>query len=172
MSESAETKLQYALTHLYKRDLIAYMNAHAEDFPELLDLALSVRHECSWRAAWLLWSCMEVNDQRVQAHVSSIIDLLPGIDDNRQREFLIILQRLEIAEEHDAHLFEICTQIWANLKKNASLRFHAFKIMLALSRIYPEFANEIVSLTDSYYLDQLSESLKKSIMRLMMDQTL
>ena len=40
---------------------------------ELIELAISDKQPYSWRPAWLLWSCMDENDQRVQKHIPDII---------------------------------------------------------------------------------------------------
>jgi len=69
-----ETELEYTLTHSYKEGMISYMKTHPEEFDELIKLAISHKPPYSWRAAWLLWSCMEKNDKRVQGNIKKIID--------------------------------------------------------------------------------------------------
>lgn len=39
--------------------------------------------------------------------------------------------------------------------------------MLAISKKYPDLANEIKALTDTYYINNLTENVKKSIFKLM-----
>ena len=76
--------------------MISCMDAHPEDFEEAIKLAVSDKQPYSWRAAWLLWSCMEENDQRIQGYVKNIIDTLTARNDDHQRELLIILHQMEI----------------------------------------------------------------------------
>ncbi len=64
-----ETALEHILISSYKADMISYMNAHPEDFEQVIELAVSDRQPYSKRAASLLWSCMEENDARIQKHI-------------------------------------------------------------------------------------------------------
>ena len=64
-----ETKLEHILTNSYKADMISYMKSHPEDFEEAIKLAITDKQPYSWRAAWLLWSCMDKNDQRINKYI-------------------------------------------------------------------------------------------------------
>lgn len=147
--------------------MISYVNAHQDVFPELIKLAVSDKQPYSWRAAWLLWSCMDKNDIRIYSHIKEIIEVLPKRQDNQQRELLMVLQRMELNTDNEGRLFDICSKIWGKVTKNSSLRFHAFKTMIATSKKYPDLSNEIKLLTDDYYMDNLTDNLKKSIFKLM-----
>jgi len=167
MTDRKETNLEYTLTNSYKDDLISYIESHQDDFLELVKLSISDKQPYSWRAAWLLWSCMDNNDKRIRKHIKKIIDILPDRQDNQQRELLMVLQRMEIDTKFEGQLFDSCTKLWGNINKNPSLRFNAFKIMVAISKRHPNLSNEIESLTDKYYIDTLTDNVKKSIFRLM-----
>ena len=90
-----------------------------------------------------------------------IIDILPERQDSQQRELLMVLQRMELDSKHEGQLFDSCTKIWGNINKNPSLRFHAFKIMVAISKKYPDLSSEIKLLTEAYYTDNLTNNVKK-----------
>ncbi len=62
------------------------MENHPEYFNEAIELALVDKQPYSWRAAWLLWSCMEENDKRIRKYLKKIIDSLKSKDDGHQRE--------------------------------------------------------------------------------------
>jgi len=167
MTDRKETNLEYILTNSHKDDLISYIKSHQDDFPELIKLSISDKQPYSWRAAWLLWSCMDNNDKRVRRYIKKIIDILPDRQDNQQRELLMVLQRMELDTKYEGQLFDSCAKIWENVNKNTSLRFNAFKIMVAVSKKYPDLSTEIKSLTDTYYTDNLTDNVKKSIGKLM-----
>lgn len=167
MTDQKETNLEYTLTNSHKEGLISYIASHQDDFPELIKLSISNKQPYSWRASWLLWSCMDNNDKRIQRHIQKIIDILPDRQDNQQRELLMVLQRMELDPKYEGQLFDTCTKIWGNINKNHSLRFNAFKIMVTISKKYPELSSEIKSLTDTYYTDNLTDNVKKSIFKLM-----
>lgn len=164
-----ETKLEYLLTNSHKSEMISYMKSHPEDFNEAIKLSLSDNQPYSWRAAWILWSCMDRNDKRIRRYVKKIIDILPDRKDSQQRELLMILQRMELNNEYEGQLFDVCTKIWGEINKNPSLRYNAFKVLVTIAKKHPELSNEIKFLTESYYTNSLSDSVKKSIFRLTKD---
>ncbi len=161
-----ETKLEHILTHSYKADMIAYMKSHPEDFEEAIKLAISDKQPYSWRAAWLLWSCMEKNDQRIHKYVEKIIDTIPTKCDEQVRELLIILQRMELTDYSEGKLFDICINIWEKIGKQASIRYNAFKLMIKIIKDHPDLSKEITFLTESHYTDSLSDNVKKSISKM------
>lgn len=167
MTDQKETSLEYALTNSHKDNLIAYIKTHQDKFTELIKLSISDKQPYSWRAAWLLWGCMDNNDRRIRRHIKQIIDVLPDRQDNQQRELLMVLERMDIDRKYEGLLFDSCTKIWENINKNPSLRFHAFKIMVAISKKYPDLSNEIKPLTETHFTDNLTDNVKKSIGKLL-----
>ena len=161
-----ETELEHILTNSYKSEMISYMKSHPEDFDEAIQLALANNQPYSWRAAWLLWSVMEDNDIRVQSHLNSLFKNLTSYDDNQLRELLIVLQRMDLYEESLVILFDFCLGIWKKVGKNASLRYHSFKLMVKIAKIHPEFFLEIHYLTETIYMETLSDTVKKSVFKM------
>jgi hypothetical protein len=161
-----ETALEHILTNSYKAAMISYMSTHPENFEEVIKLAISNKQPYSWRAAWLLWSCMVENDQRVIGYIKHIIDSIPTKDDDQQRELFIILQKMELNEEYEGILFNICVSIWEKINKKPSVRFNAFKLIIKIAKKYPELSNEIGFLTQDQYLDSLSSAARKSILKM------
>ncbi|MDE5424108.1 hypothetical protein L3073_17985 [Ancylomarina sp. DW003] len=162
----SETKLEHILTHSYKADMVAHMKSHPEDFEEAIKLAISDQQPYSWKAAWLLWSCMEKNDQRIHRYVEKIIDTIPSKCDEQVRELLIILQRMELAGYSEGKLFDTCINIWEKIGKQASIRYNAFKLMMKIIKDHPDLSKEIAFLTESCYTDSLSDNVKKSISKM------
>lgn len=169
--QAHRNKIEHLLTNSLKAEMIAYMESHPEDFTEVIKLTIADKQPYSWRASWLLWSCMDKNDKRVSKYLKKIIDILPERKDNQQRELLMILQRMELNEEYEGKLFDSCTKIWEQIGKNPSLRYNAFKTLVTISKKHPDLSPEIKTLTESYYTDTLSDSVKKSITKLMNDLT-
>lgn len=161
-----ETALERILTSSYKADMISYMASHPEDFKEAITLAISNKQPYSWRAAWLLWSCMEKNDKRIQPYVKNIIDILSIRNDNIQRELLIILHKMEINEEIEGLLFNHCVSIWEKINKMPSVRHNAFKVIVKIAKKHPDLYHEINFLTHDQYLDSLSAGVKNSISKM------
>lgn len=167
MTERRESKFEYKLINSCKDDLISHIKNQRDDFPALVRLAISDKQPYSWRAAWLLWSCIDRNDERIRKHIKKMIDVLPDRQDNQQRELLIVLQKMELGADIEGRLFDICIKIWETVNKNPSLRYNAFKILVGISRKHPDLLTELNFLTESYYLDNLSDNVKKSIFKLL-----
>ena len=161
-----ETTLEQILTNSYKAGMVSYMSAHPEDFKEAIKLAISDKQPYSWRAAWLLWSCIEKNDHRIQGHIKDLIDSIPTKNDNQQRELFLILQKMEINEEFEGILFNICVCVWEKINKKPSVRFNAFKLIVKIAKKYPELSKEIGFLTQNQYMNSLSPGVKKSISKM------
>ncbi len=166
MTDRKETKLEFKLTRSHKSDLVSYIKTHKNHFPELIKLAISEKQPYSWRAAWLLWSCIGKNDYRIRKHIKKIIEVLPNRQDNQQRELLLVLQRMELNLENELRLFDLCFKIWNTTVKNPSLRYNALKTMILISRKHPDLASEMKYCTDPPYIDNLTAHLKKSILQL------
>jgi hypothetical protein len=161
-----ETALENILTSAYKDGMISFMNAHPEVFEEAIELAISNKQTYSWRAAWLLWSCMEENDPRIQGYIQNIIDSLTNKEDGHQRELLKIILLMELDDEQEGYLFDVCITVWEQINKKPSVRFTAFKFIIKIAKKHPDLFQEIAFLTQSQYLDSLSPGVKRSVFKL------
>ncbi len=165
------TPLENILMNAYKTDMISYLESNPEDFEEAVQLAIAVKQPYSWRAAWLLWSCISDNDPRIRKYIREIIDALAGKDDDHQRELLKILLQMDLDEEYEGFLFNICVSIWEKINKKPSVRLTAFKLIVKIARKYPDLANEIHYLTQKHYLDPLSPAVRKSVAKMVREFT-
>jgi hypothetical protein len=161
-----ETALEWTLTNSYKADMISYLASHQEDFEELIKLAISDKQPYSWRAAWLLWSCMEENDHRIRRYLKIIIDTLSTKNDEQQRELLILLQKMEIRDELEGSLFNHCVSLWEKTGKKPSVRYNAFKIIVKIAEKHPDLSHEIGMLIQDQYIESLSATVKNSIAKM------
>ena len=167
-----ETALEHILISSYKAGMIFYMDSHPEDFEEAVKLAVLNKQPYSWRAAWLLWSCMKENDPRINGHIKEIINSLATKNDDHQRELFKILLLMEINEEYEGTLFNICVSIWEKINKKPSVRLTALKIIVKIAKKHPELSHEIIFITQDQYMDSLSPVVKRSISRMMKEMTL
>jgi hypothetical protein len=162
-----ESILENKLTNSYKEEMISFMNDHPEFFEEAIHLAISDKQPYSWRAAWLLWSCMEENDKRIQKYIKKIADSLVTKNDSHQRELLKILLKMELKDDLESKLFDHCMNIWENINKAPAVRINALKFIVKIAKNYPELAKEITFLTEDHYLESLSPGAKHSVSKLM-----
>jgi len=164
-----ETELEWILTNSYKAGMITWLQTHPDGFEEAIKLAIIDKQPYSWRAAWLLWSCMEQNDSRIRGYVKSIIDTLPDRNDNQQRELLMILQRMDINQKLEGKLFNHCVLVWEKINKTPSIRVNAFKVIIKVAAKHPDLSHEIDLLTQPQYLDSLSPAVQKCISKMLVN---
>ena len=162
-----ETALEKTLTSCYKDEMISFMNAHPECFDEAVELAVSDRQPYSWRAAWLLWSCIEENDKRIKKHIKRIVKAAKTKSDSHQRELLKILLMMELDEKYEGVLFDICMNIWEQISKAPAVRVNALKLIVKIANKHPELKQEISFLAQDHYLDTLSPGAKHSVRKIM-----
>ena len=143
--------------------MIIFLNSHPEYFTEALELAIGSKQPYSWRAAWLLWSCMEENDSRVRAYIPKIIAAIPEKKDGHQRELLKLLHFLDLDDEQEGRVFDLSMTIWESLNKSPSIRGYAFMFILKVVEKYPELQAEFDFITQDQYLETLSPGIKHSI---------
>jgi hypothetical protein len=158
-----KTVLEDILTTQYKKEMISFLNSHPEYFDEAIELAMSEKQPYSWRAAWLLWSCIEENDHRIKVYVDKILNSLKTKQDGHQRELIKILSIMELNEEQEGHLFNLCMELWEKINKRPSVRYIAFKFIIKTALKHPDLCNEIRFLIQDHYMESLSPGIKRSI---------
>ncbi len=161
-----KTTLEKYLTTGFKADMIAYLKSHPEDFDEAITLALSDRQPYSWRAAWLLWSCMEPNDERIASRINDIIEAIPRVQSNQQRDLFTILINMELDEDQEGFVFDLSVETWKRINAQPSVRYSAFRLMNKIVNKYPDLLNEVEVLTNKQYTETLSPGVKRAIIKL------
>jgi len=161
-----ETALEKVLMNFFKKEMIEYLNSHPEDFNQAITLALTNKQPYSWRAAWLLWSCIEQNDKRLIPFKNDLIAALKGKADGHQREILKLISVLELNDIEEGFIFNECLSIWESINKRPSVRFTAIKFALKIAAKYPDLLNEIDFFTQNHYTETLSPGIKQAVYRL------
>jgi hypothetical protein len=147
--------------------LLNYFNSNPEQFNEAVRIALSGEQPQAWRAAWLLGHCMETNDKRIKNHIKSFIEVVKNNKkDGYQREFLRILEKMDIDEDLEGYLFDACMDIWETINKIPSVRIYAFRILIKIAAKYPELLNELDFISQEHYIETLSPGIKTSFTRM------
>jgi hypothetical protein len=161
-----ETPLEKILVSTHKPGMIAFLDAHPECFKEAINLAISEKQPYAWRASWVLWSYMKTDDTRVKPFLKKIIHAIEGKPQGQQRELLKIIYFMELSEENEGPLFDICTKIWLEIKKSPSVRMNSLKVLVKIAQKHPALKEEILFLTRKEYLETLSPGVKRSISKL------
>ncbi|MBR9977132.1 MAG: hypothetical protein KFH87_03505 [Bacteroidetes bacterium] len=76
---------------------------------------------------------------------------------------------MEVDEEHEGRLFDICVSVRENPGRSPSVRYTAFRHIFTMAKKYPELANEIAGLAQDWHLDSLSPGIQRFITRMLRD---
>ena len=166
-----ESSLENKLMTSYKNEMISFLKSHPEYFEEAIQLSIGDKQPYSWRAAFLLFDCMEENDKRIKKHIKPIVNCIKHKKDGHQRELLKILYKMEIKTNYEGQIFDICMNLWEQINKAPSVRLTALKFIIKIASKYPELLEEIIPLTQDHYLESLSPGIKRSIERMMEEIT-
>ena len=145
-----------------KDELISNINAFPDQFQATIKVALSDKQPQAWRATWILGHCVMKNDPRIRDHITAFINALNKRKDGHQREILKILEKMDLKDDQEGHLFNECMNIWESIGKSPSVRITAFRILVKISKNYPELNHEIEFLTQDRYTETLSPGVKHS----------
>ena len=162
-----ESVLKQKLMSSYKDEMISFMKSHPEAFDEAIQLAITDKQPYSWRAAFVLWSVIQNNDERIQKHIKKIVKAVKGKSDGHQRELLKILLMMELDEKYEGVLFDLCMNIWEQINKAPSVRVNALKMIIKIANKHPELKKEISFLAQDHYLESLSPGARHSVRKLM-----
>lgn len=160
-----DTPLESTLICSYKSEMMNYMSSNPNDFDELVCLAISEKQPYAWRAAWLLSNCTLENDPRLRKYVPSLINCLKNAKDSQSRSLLNILHKMDLSEDEEGLIFDHCISIWCKINKIPSVRWSAFCLAIKISNRYPELKEEIITMTQDYYLETLSPGIKRSVQK-------
>ncbi|MEH0158330.1 hypothetical protein V6R21_30015 [Limibacter armeniacum] len=162
-----ETSLTQLLAQRHtKEEMISFLKLYQDQFVDAIKVAVTDEQPLAWRATWLIGHCMNTNDSRVEPFKDKIIDTIPFRPDGHQRELLKLLQKIDLNEEQETKLLDICIAIWEKVGKSASVRITAFKFIATIAQKYPELKNEIEFMTQSHYTDPLSAGIKRQFEKL------
>lgn len=148
-----------------KDEIVIKLNANPRLFTDTFELALLDIKSISWRAAWVIGHCTSKKDSRITPYHSEILNVLPQKGDGHQRELFKLLEKTDVPDELEGTLFNQCATVWEDVSKSPSVRLVVFRIMIKLSKKYPELGNEIKHFAQNHYIDCLSLGIKRSLQR-------
>lgn len=123
------------------------MLSHLEKDPALVDAYVDFslsEHEFAWRAAWVISHFSNKYPRQIEKYAQKYIETLPKIQrDGHIREIINTLTNLNLTEEQESELFEICYELIQSNKRQSSVRAVCFRFMMNLADNYPELKDEI-----------------------------
>ena len=77
-----------------------------------------------------------------------------------------ILTKMELNEDHEGYMFNLCMSVWEAINKRPSVRYNALVFILKMAKKHPDLLNEIAWLTQDQYLETLSPGIRHSVKRM------
>jgi hypothetical protein len=75
----------------------------------------------------------------------------------------MIMQKMTIDEEKTGFLFDVCCSIWKNMKAAQTLRYNAFKMLVKITKKYPQFMLDVNYLLEPQFTENLLRGVKHSL---------
>ncbi|MBK7229694.1 MAG: hypothetical protein IPH97_12725 [Ignavibacteriales bacterium] len=161
-----QTPLEKILVSSCKEEMIVFLKTHPQYFNEAIRLAISDNQPFAWRSAFVLFDCIDENDNRVKKQINTILNCIKDKKDGHQRELLKILYKMKLNKQQEGIVFDICIRLWEQIGKDPSVRMTALKFIIKTANKYPELLEEISFLLQEQYLVTLSPGVKNSIRKM------
>ncbi len=161
------SKLEEILITTHKKEMISYVLGHPSSYEELFQLAVSDRQPYAWRAAWLLWSCLTPNAPIIHDHLKQILTCIRYKPFNQQRELIKIISMIELPQDAEGEVFDVCASLWQKIEAPPALRYNAMKLMTKIVKKYPDLYSELEEMTDGYHVDTLTKGASHSVKKML-----
>jgi len=148
-----------------KDKAILLVNSTLETYTETVEIALSKDFPKNWRAMWVLQHCTLKNDLRLLPYCNKLLDRLNDNSESFQREALKALDKMQLNDEQEGKLFDICMTFWEDITKASALRYFAFKRIHKTYLKHPELLGEFSFICQEQYVTALSPGIRKGIQR-------
>lgn len=135
-----------------QKDLIvAWVGKSQKRFDELVRIFIGSDKLLAQRAGWPLSYIATQYPQLTQKHLQNIITNLRkrGLHNAVIRNSLRFLQHIQIPEELQGEVMDICFSYIEDIKEKAAIKAFALTILYNLSTQYPEILQEIKAVIES-----------------------
>lgn len=116
----------------------------------------------SWIHAWQINHAKKTELNKLEGQIKKIISAIDGKKDGHQRELLKVLLKLNLTDDQLSLLWDICLRIWLDIQKQSSVRISAYKILVNTAKKYKPLSDELIRLTEDKHVSSLSNGIKNS----------
>lgn len=124
-------------------------------FTVFIDLFLHDEYKVVQRAAWVLSVVAEKHFELAKPWLPQMIAKMqePGVHVAVKRNVVRILQFLEIPEELQGDVMNVCFDMLADPKETIAVRAFSMTVLANLSKYYPDIKHELIAIIE----DQLEQ---------------
>ena len=131
---------------------LRYMYENPSKIDALIEMSFSDSQPMAWRSAWVLADLVKTDKQvreKVQFLSSKIIQSFSVFNSAGQiREFLKILQLLEVGEKDMGYLLDMCFKWLLDRKVDQSFRVHSMQIIFDYAKKEPDLLPELKAILE------------------------
>lgn len=125
--------------------IVAWVGHSQERFDELFSLFLNDHYRVVQRASWPVSYCVEANPSLMQKHFGALIKKLeePGIHDAVKRNSMRLLQHVDIPEEWQGSIMNICFNYSSSPSEAVAIKAFSLTVLANLAKYHPAIIPEI-----------------------------
>ncbi len=126
--------------------IVQWVGESQDRFDALAGLFFSGESRISQRAAWPLSYCVMAYPAFIRKHIGELVQNMqqPGIHNAVKRNTLRLLQVVEIPEEFQGTVMDLCFGFITDPQEKAAIKAFSLTVLQNLSELYPEILPEIL----------------------------
>jgi len=136
--------------------IVRWVGSDQRRFDALFDLFLHDEYRVVQRAAWPISYCVMDHPSLIRKHWKQLLKNLqkPGIHVSVKRNSIRLMQELEIPENYQGEVMNLCFQYLEAPKEALAVKVFSMKVLGNLVKVYPEIAPELKLLIEDQLPNQ------------------
>lgn len=125
--------------------IVQWVGNNQVKFDELFEIFIRDEYRVVQRAAWPVSYCVAAHPGLIKKHFGQLIENLhrPGIHNAVKRNTVRLLQAVDIPEEYQGAVMDICFSYIASPAEPVAVKAFSLGVLKKLSKDYPEIIPEI-----------------------------
>lgn len=131
-------------------EIVAWVGKDKKRLALLMHIFLHDEYRASQQAGWPLGDIGKNHPQLIAPYLQEMIDrmLQPDVHRSVKRNVVRILQFMDIPEEHQGNVMNICFDLLADPKEAIAVRVFSMTVLDNLSKQYPEIRQELKTIIE------------------------
>lgn len=133
-------------------DIVNFVVKHPDSLNELMNLFLFGELRISQRASWPVGDLGVKDPHLFEPYIESIVKNMHNpVHDAVLRNSLRILGSIEIPEELQGEVYELCFNFLLDLKFPIAIRVFSMTVLSNIAKNFPELKEELISVIEEHY---------------------
>lgn len=126
-------------------EIVDWVGGDVKRFKQLFQFFLLNDHRLSQRASWPVSYSVRAHPLLILPHLHNLLQKMksPGVHNAIKRNSVRLLQDIEIPEEYEGEIIELCFLFLLNQKEAIAIKAFSISVLAKLTLKYPELSNEL-----------------------------